>query len=352
MSDFEALRNGTASAAETEAIGLHLAQCDACAEAAQSSLGVADSVTAFQAAFDDEDEMFAEHPDQADLEAIAEGLFVSSEVTDHVKQCRACGEDVDDLRQWIDRLHRPRRRYKLAAATIAAAAAIVIIAFLNRSGGEQTAVVRPMRPVATQPPAAAAAPRASTTRPPEWDAFVARVRSTKTLPFPDEIRELSGHDTFRGGRESTASGELWPAGTAVLEARPLFRWTAEAGARYEVIVTAGDNEVTRSGALSSPSWRCNVALSPEVAYGWELHVERNGRHSLLPAPPAPPAIFRVVSAKERTAIEQARRDAPDDHLLLGLLYSRAGVVDEARRELKASHDPLASALLRQFPSAR
>jgi hypothetical protein len=33
-------------------------------------------------------------------------------------------------------------------------------------------------------------------------------------------------------------------------------------------------------------------------------------------------------------LNQARREHPDAHLLLGLLYARAGLADEAEREMK------------------
>jgi len=74
----------------------------------------------------------------------------------------------------------------------------------------------------------------------------------------------------------------------------------------------------------------------------------------MPAPPAPPAIFRIISQRERDELVRARAEAGDDHLLLALLYARAGIVDEARRELHAyersSRDPLAGRLRGQLPT--
>jgi hypothetical protein len=86
-----------------------------------------------------------------------------------------------------------------------------------------------------------------------------------------------------------------------------------------------------------------------------VQVQPEGHSFLIPASPAPPAIFRVLTQKEIAPMERAGSEAPDDHLLLGLLYARSGVTDAARRELQAweqvTGDPLATKLLRQLPAA-
>jgi hypothetical protein len=55
------------------------------------------------------------------------------------------------------------------------------------------------------------------------------------------------------------------------------------------------------------------------------------------------ATFAVLDAEARRELDAARRFAPDDHLLLGVLYARAGLQHKAAEEL-ARGDSSARAL--------
>ena len=67
-----------------------------------------------------------------------------------------------------------------------------------------------------------------------------------------------------------------------------------------------------------------------------------------PVPPAPEARFQVVSAETAAEIDSARREHPANHLLLAVLYARAGALDDAAGEIEslAATDPAAAASLR------
>jgi hypothetical protein len=58
----------------------------------------------------------------------------------------------------------------------------------------------------------------------------------------------------------------------------------------------------------------------------------------IPSPPAPPALIRVLSASAAAEIADARRRNPADPLLVGTLEARAGLLDDARRDLAAAAD--------------
>ena len=53
-----------------------------------------------------------------------------------------------------------------------------------------------------------------------------------------------------------------------------------------------------------------------------------------PAPPEPEAAFKVVSAAEALKIAEARRDYPNDHLLMAIVDAEAGAMTEARGEVE------------------
>jgi len=65
-------------------------------------------------------------------------------------------------------------------------------------------------------------------------------------------------------------------------------------------------------------------------------VHQKSGTSIIPAPPAPQAMFRVLDEPSAREIAEARIRFPNDHLLLGILYARAGVQQSAAEELEAA----------------
>lgn len=293
--DLDRVRRGVASAEEVAAAGGHVRECAQCRALADERLAIGDSAAALDAAFS----------------------------LDH---------EEGEVRAM------PVRRIVWWSA--AAAAAIGAMFFLM-----------PRRDVA-RPPAPAARVAVATPHPPRdasWDALIAETRATGVLPFPADIRELAAPDMFRGEPNEVQDHAMWPVATAIDDEHPELRWRAADGARSTVVLTTGGKDLARSESLTATHWRVPITLPRGRMVRWQVRVERGGATSIIPAPPAPPAIFRVIPEKEHDQIARAKAEAPGDHLLLGLLYARAGVVDEARRELGASQDPLASRLLEQLP---
>jgi hypothetical protein len=300
--DLDRVRRGAASAEETAAVGRHVRECAECEALAAQRLAIGDSVRAFEAAF-------AIEGDEAEVREMP-----------------------------------PRRRVVALGAGAAAAAVAALFFLIPRPPGSRPAP----QPVVRAVPPPAVVPRAPQPRP-EWDALLAETRTTGRLPFPGDIRELATPDTFRGKAGEEAMNAMWPVATAIDDERPELRWRAVEGARYVVTVTSRGTVLARSDALAMPRWRVPVALRRGALIRWQVRVERGGTASILPAPPAPPAIFRVIPAEEHEQIARAKAERPGDHLLIGLLHARAGMVEEARRELRASRDPLAPRLLEQLP---
>src|SRR5262249_48685980 len=98
-------------------------------------------------------------------------------------------------------------------------------------------------------------------------------------------------------------------------------------------------------AAEAAAARCDVSMadrsaarrrSPQVANAF-----------VFPTPSAPPAMFHIVDEAAWREIEDAKRLLPNNHLLAGVLYARAGLRDRAIEELRASPDPAASKLLRE-----
>jgi putative zinc finger protein len=127
-----------------------------------------------------------------------------------------------------------------------------------------------------------------------------------------------------------------PAGKVTLTARPTLRWSRLSGATGYIveIYDAGFKRVSASPSLTDVSWT-PPPLARGRAYSWQVRAVRDGQEFNAPRPPAPQARFRILDQTAAYEIASARRDYASSHLLLGLLYARAGLLDEAERELRA-----------------
>jgi hypothetical protein len=239
----------------------------------------------------------------------------------HLDICARCREDVDDLLEVQLEMNRgaaarprPRRYAWLAVAAAAAVAVVIAASFALR---ERT-------------------PRASKAAASPYAALVAAAQRDGHLDPPPFIRELRPGAEVLRAPAGAAHAMPQPAGVVVESDRPLFSWDASAPGVVQVF--ENQREIARSPRLHATRWTPDRPLPRGVTLAWQVEVERAGGDvEVIPAPPLPPALFRVIDAKSAADIEAARRRFPNDHLLAGILYARAGVQDRAMRELRAAH---------------
>jgi hypothetical protein len=84
---------------------------------------------------------------------------------------------------------------------------------------------------------------------------------------------------------------------------------------------------------------------------------RNGEEIKSPVRPAPEAKFKVADQTSFNEIERVRRVGGNSHLLLGITYANAGLIDEAEREFQIllknnPNSDVAKKLLSKVRSAR
>ena len=276
----------------------------------------------------------AEHPEVATtLSAYVDGSLAAEQTRDvaaHLAQCARCREDVDDLRREQEAL-TPRSSWRLP---LAAAAAVALIAagtalFLMRD------VKPPPPPLRPQPAGYGRA---------DWDAAA----RSEHLPPPSVFAQLRPAPETLRGDSSSIGARLEPGGEVIESAQPRFTWPAEERSRYVVSVfDEGKRLVADSGEIAAASWTVPKPLARGATYSWQVEVRKGDAVLTLPAPPAPPVRFRVLDEPTLQDVEAARRRFPNDHLLLGVLYARAGVQRRAEEELRASHDPRAARLLNE-----
>ena len=298
----------------------HIAHCSACRERAAASVP---PIRQLRRSF------AARHLSQESLSDYAEGRLSDRGAQAHLRECAQCRAEAGDLRAFVrEGKRRPataspaRLWWRLAAAAALCALAIAAVIVLRN---------RPHTPNLAAIPGNAALPA---------DLAAMRDTALKTgrLFVPPEIAALRGERESQLGTATESQPQLeTPVGTGVLSPRPEFRWKPVADAqRYEVVLfDAQGNPAASSGALQSPSWTPPRDLA-EGTYFWELNVVVNGKRITAPRPPAPQARFLVITQAERLRLATLAARYPRDHVLLGILYARAGALDDARRELAAA----------------
>lgn len=337
----------------------HLRHCPNCASSARGSepaMRAAERL-AWQLAADAD-----EHPPvETTLTAYVDGTLSGDDAAAaeaHLEVCARCREDVDDLRAIASTSRRRPRRSWLPGA-VAAAALLAIVAtllLLRREPGRPasppvtaTTVERPAtHTAATQTAPPSPVPALPRYERPEWRAAVDEALRTGALPMPAVLAGLRvAPDVLRTPGERAAEGRLAPVSTVVETTRPRFTWTPAGGATYLVSVFDDDTLVAESGVLSEPAWQPERDLPRGRTVQWEVEVRGgDGGVRSLPAPPAPPALFRVLDAAAHAELQRARAAHGGDPLLLGVLYARSGLRDDAARELRRVRTEQGQQLLR------
>jgi hypothetical protein len=79
-------------------------------------------------------------------------------------------------------------------------------------------------------------------------------------------------------------------------------------------------------------------------YSWQVVARTPSGEVKAPSTREGEVRFQVISPEVATALAQASSEHKQDHLLLGLLYAAAGLLDEAEAELRAlaAADPASS----------
>jgi hypothetical protein len=277
-----------------------------------------------------------EHPDvETTLTSYADGILGAEEreaVEEHLAGCAICSEDVADLRSVRASLAANEASHAmpwwLIAAGIAGAAIL---------GG----IVHRQRPAPSPLPAPHQPVRSLAYGNPDWDALLRDARTGRRLTPPSSWKVLQASpDEVRGNIGTAVQGTFTPTGTIVESQRPLFTWPPSPDASYVVRVISGNSEIAHSDLLSDPTWTPSTPLSRGATYAWQVEVRNHRGTNVIPLPPHAPLLFSVLDSRTAADLAAARKQFPNDHLLLGLLLARAGLREEARAELTtwtASH---------------
>jgi hypothetical protein len=165
--------------------------------------------------------------------------------------------------------------------------------------------------------------------------------------------------TPRGGGDEQRDKFLLiePVRTLALSVQPVFRWSRLNGASGYVLEIYDEefDLVATSPRIAGQRWQVRQPLKRGGVYYWQVKAIKDGREFVSPQPPSPQAKFRILDEAKANELARARRTYGSSHLLLGLLYAEAGLLDEAeaqfRRLQKANPDSaVAGQLLQQVRS--
>jgi hypothetical protein len=391
----ERYRTNELSPAELLALGDHLEYCDSCQAEMRNNENFPESyaqtISTFrpESGFADSHLLYQQMADYVDDTA----SDVDRELVDsHLEFCRSCSAEVRDLEatkaslaELPPAVYSPRKypsRWQTLAAwwqlpairiPVQAAAAIILVVFviwlvmLYSRRPAQQAQEHPGEIERNQ-----AAPNNSTVTPFPEEPKTARLAadlidgdSHITLSADDKLSGLESASSqvqnevasaLKNGRVKASpfiadlkgqSGRLMGAGSSeyglvdpvarVIESRtPIFRWRAIAGAEnYVVAIYDLDaKKIAESVPLTETKWKANAPLERGHIYTWQVRASKQGEEVLMPPPAAAEAKFRIIDAAKAEELAQARRTHAGSHLVLGLIYADAGLLDESEQELR------------------
>jgi hypothetical protein len=176
--------------------------------------------------------------------------------------------------------------------------------------------------------------------PPGYQQMIKDALSSRRLEKPPLLAGLVRPDGLfmraldnQGARFSVIN----PVGIVMLSDRPTFRWSTLEGATSYFVEVYDDKlrQVIASPQLTDTSWTSPQSLKRGGIYSWQVTAIKGGEEFSSPRPPAPQANFRILDETLANELVQARRDYASSHLTLALLYTKAGLLDEAEQEFRA-----------------
>jgi len=294
------------------------------------------------------------HPTQDELSRFLHGGLRADRVAAvarHLQECQRC----TDRAMPPERLTRASESLQRGLATpaarrwpwfAAAAAAAVIVVLLVARAPRRTTPAEVLSPV-SQNTTTTAERQPSPVRA-DWQSAVDDALRSGTILMPAELADLQLEADPERALSQQTSIRLAPAGAIVESTRPSFRWTGSPGMTYVVTIFDGRNVAAESPLLREAQWQPGRGLRRGRVYQWQVEVRGDGVTTILPEPPAPPALFRILDAASHEELESARAAHSGDSLLLGVLYARRGLRAEALQELRKTRSAEAQRLLRKI----
>jgi hypothetical protein len=176
--------------------------------------------------------------------------------------------------------------------------------------------------------------------PPGYQQMIKNALSSRRLEKPPLMAGLVRPDSLymrARDNQGVRFSVINPVGIVTLSDRPTFRWSPVEGAAGYFVEVYDDKlrQIITSPQLTDTSWTSPQSLKRGGIYSWQVTAIKGGEEFSSPRPPAPQAKFRILDETLANELVQARRGYASSHLTLALLYTKAGLLDEAEQEFRA-----------------
>jgi hypothetical protein len=267
----------------------------------------------------------AAHLSDEELQSFAAGSLLPIEkdrVLLHLSYCPACAGQAHELKAWAAAPRGVRWSYVAIAATLLVGVLV-------------PATVWHWRPDRLNPESSLAGLDALA---PADQAAVHAALDAGVAPLPEFMADItSDREALMGPPRTKGAFDLVaPVGTGTLSDRPRFEWQALQGASGYVVTVfdARSNVLARSPVVSESMWIPADPLPRDRTFVWQVTASRGQDEITVPAAPAAPARFHIVDARSAEVLQRLDAQHPQAHLLLGILYTLAGIRDAATRHLE------------------
>ncbi len=385
------------SASDLLSVSDHLGACELCRQQIESALGGDAAFFALRSeVFDEAAELSSPPLAPTHLTVEQTAAYVDSklageelqEVKDHLSGCELCALVVDDLGAFrhqiapsLDREYhpaavpastenwRPRGVASLAALfrwpsrlALSAALMLVLVAVAGWLIWRTVRETKPREEIVESPappPEAVPVPvvaqlndgegqltldqegklSGADNLPPAYHGMLKEALTNQRIERSPLMTGLArpASSLMSGDKEGNKFSVIEPIGKVVLADRVTFRWSPLNGAAGYIVEVYDRkfNLVTTSVQLTANSWTTPQSLRRGGIYSWQVKAVKDGEEFKSPRPPAPQAKFRILDQAKANELAQARRAYASSHVVLGLLYAQAGLVDEAEQEFRA-----------------
>ena len=325
-------RDRTLTAVELLDLDDHLSACPECRDRLYLERRATSALKGFRADL-------TEHLAYADVVSCSEGNG-KPHVLNHIRECPTCQAEVMDLSRFRTELvETPRRPIELPVKPwvryripLGIAAAVLVIAgastfAVRRSANtEQAQAVTP----ASQPDQAI---------PPAERQLLQQALATGRVERPGVLDNLiRARGTLLGqGSPKRRSPCSNPSGRPCSTDRPVLRWTPTHDAASYVVSIFDEKfkKLAESPALTATDWSPSEPLPVGKVLNWQVTARTASGTIHAPNPPEPEARFQVVAPEVAARIEKMRREFPGNPLLIALLASQAGALDETEASLRS-----------------
>ncbi|HMX27257.1 MAG TPA: hypothetical protein PKC13_16785 [Blastocatellia bacterium] len=174
----------------------------------------------------------------------------------------------------------------------------------------------------------------------EDQALFARVREHGKLEIPKALTQQS--EASMGRKQEKSFRLLGPGNVFIRGTQPTLKWEAyEDVTRYRVIVSKKGVSLTTVASVfvTGTEWKPDRPLERNYHYTWQVITQENGKDIYGFWQDRPVAEFFVIGEDELARVRQAEKNYQENtdpmaRIALATRYAKAGLVEDAKRELK------------------